>query len=146
MTQYPIPFDYDLLEKLAEKASVKLNFYAGHNEEKLSMHKPMDLEGKQDKYVSFHHCYMANDICVMVKSGKLYACTLIPNLVHFNKYFNQKLEVTKRDYIDIHTDVTAEEIFDFLANPMPACRYCKVSEWRYDQIWQQSRRSIAEWT
>lgn len=146
VTKYPIDFDYNRTKELAEKNGVLFRFFSGDVVVKTSMHKPLDLKGKQDKYKSFQACYMANGDCAMLKNGKLYGCTLLPNLETFNKYYNQDLKVTDKDYIDLYMDITADDIFDFLCNPMPGCRYCKVGEWTYNHKWQISQRKIEEWT
>ena len=145
ITKYPIKLDYQEIELLAIQHQVEYRYY---NTEiiKTSMHKPLDLEGKQDKYENFENCYMANGKCVMLKEGKLYPCTLIPNLETFNHTFHKNLKVTDKDYIDIYSDVTAEEIYEFLSNPTPACKYCKVKEWTYGHKWGVSRKCIEEWT
>lgn len=146
VTKYPINFDYDKVRELTEKNHVLFQFFSGDIVIKTSMHKPLDLEGKQDKYKNFNACYMANGDCAMIKNGKLYGCTLLPNLETFNRYFNRNLEVTNKDYINLYDDITADEIFDFLCNPTPGCRYCKVNEWTYDHPWRTSQKKIEEWT
>ena len=37
-----------------------------------------------------------------------------------------------------------EEILEFLAKPIPFCRYCKVRE-RKQQLWEVSKKDIKEW-
>lgn len=145
LTKYPINFNYDVAEDLASQHHVQLQYYSGGDVIKTSMHKPLDLEGMQDKYDNYHRCWNANSECIMLKKGKIYTCTMIPNLEIFNNYFHQNLEVTEKDYIDIYKNVTAEEIFEFLCNPMPACRYCKVREWTSGHKWEITERNIKEW-
>lgn len=146
ITKYPIKFDYDKVKTLAEANKVNFRYFRGDVVVKTSMHKPLDLEGKQDKYRNFNACYMANGNCPMLKNGKLYGCTLTPNIDTFNKYFGKDIEVTKKDYIDIYDDISAEDVFEFLCNPTPVCRYCKVNEWTYDNEWKTTTRKIEEWT
>lgn len=146
VTKYPIKLDYDRIGKMAEEKGVELKYYSGGDTLKTSLHKPLDLTGGQDAYENFTNCPIANGDCVMLKKGKLYTCTLIPNIETFNRYFEKNLEVTKRDYIDIYEDVTAEEILEFLCTPMPACRYCQVSKWTDGHPWRVSRKSMKEWT
>ena len=52
----------------------------------------MQEKGQCDPRRSFYKCFLANE-CIMLKDGKLYTCTLIPNIEHFNKHFKKKLEV-----------------------------------------------------
>ncbi len=143
ITEYPVNVDYGMIYSLADNYNIKYRVYAERN---VSRHKPLDLEGKQDKYESFEECYLSNGECTMLKEGKLYPCTMIPNLCHFNHYFKKNLEVSKKDYIDIYSDVAKNDIYDFLCNPVPACRYCKVREWTESEDWAQTSYDIKEWT
>lgn len=146
ITKYPIPFEYKRIEQLAAENGVELRYFGGDITVKTSMHKPIDMEGKQNQYASFHSCYMANGECVDVKNGRLYPCTFVANLHIFNSRFNKNLEITDCDYIDLFADVNAEKIRSFLSNPIPACKYCKVTDWSYDHPWKISQKGIEEWT
>lgn len=145
VTKYPIAFDYDKVLAISKEKGVRLHYYNGDKIVKTSRHQPLDLEGKQDKWESFCNCFLANK-CIMLKKGRLYTCTVIPNIEHFNRFFNQHVEVTEKDSIDIYSDVTAEDILEFLCEPVPACRYCKVMERTGKHVWRQSRKEIGEWT
>lgn len=145
VTKYPIDFDYDKVEALAMKHGVEFHYYDGGISIKTTSYKPLDLDGRQDKYESFHSCYMANATCVTLKNGRLYGCTLPPHIDVFNEYFDKDIKVTDKDYIYIYDDISAEDIFDFLCNPMSMCKYCKVKEWTHDNKWKTSKRMIEEW-
>ena len=82
----------------------------------------------------------------MLKEGKLYTCTMIPNMKHFRRYFNQNIKVAENDGINIYTAKSASEIMEFLSKPVSACRYCKVSERTDGHAWDVSKREIEEWT
>lgn len=146
ITKYPIGVNYKEIESIAEENRVTVCYYDHGFEVKNSMHKPIDISGSQNKYESFHRCYMANLDCVDLKHGRLYPCTFAANIHIFNKYFDKNLELDAKDYVDIYSDVTADEIFDRLCNPIPACKYCKVKEWTYFNEWGQSQKAIQEWT
>ena len=146
ITKYPIDFDYVGLEKKCKEKLVKMHYFGGDDVKKTSMHKPIDVSGSQDKYSCFTECYMGNGMCTVLKKGRVYPCTFAPNVSIFNDFFNQKIHVDKRDSIDIYEIETAEEILDFLANPIPACRYCKVKEWTNGHKWAVSKKKIEEWT
>ncbi len=145
VTQYPLDFDYEAVELLAKNHGVRFHVYDGKSG-KESWHKPLDLDGGQDRYNSFDNCYLANGDCTMLKNGKLYPCTLIPNLETFNRYFNKNLLISEKDYIDIYSDISKEEVYEFLCNPPMACRYCKVCEWTNGHKWGISKKDIVEWT
>lgn len=49
-----------------------------------------------------------------VENGRLYTCTLIPNIEHFNKYFNKNLEVCDDDSIDIYKAKIKKKFLIFL--------------------------------
>ncbi len=145
VTKYPIDFNYDKIEKQVKQKGVELRYFSGGDVEKTTIYKPLDIDGKQDKYYNYHHCWNANSDCIMLKKGKLYTCTRIPNIETFNRYFHKNIEVTDKDYIDIYSDITSEEIFEFLSNPMPVCRYCRVKDWTEGYKWGVTKRSIKEW-
>ena len=79
-----------------------------------------------------------------MKNGRIYPCTCIPNICHFNKYFNKNLEVVPEDSIDIHTH-TLEEIENFLKNPVPFCAYCNVKNRTNGKSWATTNYDIKEW-
>lgn len=146
ITKYPIDFDYDYIVEKAKNEKVELEFFSGGDEIKTSFHKPINLDGTSDKYDSFHKCYMGNGDCQMLKEGKLYPCTFVPNISTFNKYFKKNLEVGDRDYIDIYKATSMEDILEFLANPIPACKYCQPDKWTIGHVWKTSKKEICEWT
>jgi len=146
LTKYPIDIDYCEIEKKALIKGVRLDYYNDSKVVKESMHKPLDLEGKMDKYDSFMLCYLANGGCAELKNGKLYQCSMIANLHIFNNYYNYKLPVTNKDYVDIYTINDSQIILDYLCNPIPACSFCNVKKWTYDNCWGISERSISEWS
>lgn len=145
VTKYPVAFDYDMAYKKAEKMNVAMHYYSGGEVVKTLRHHPLDIQGRQDMEWNFCNCFLANN-CIMLKSGRLFTCTAIPNMRHFNRYFGQKLEVTEEDSINIYDNVTYRDIMDFLSKPVPACRYCKVPDRTDGHEWCVSKRDIGEWT
>lgn len=145
VTKYPLKLDYDLMKKKALKYHVNFEFYDNTDKEQIWYNIKLQEDGKRDARKSFYKCFLSNE-CVMLKEGKLYTCTLIPNIEHFNKYFKKDLQVCKDDYIDIYKAKNKEEIFDFLSKPAPFCRYCNPDVKDYEQKWESSRKDIKEWT
>lgn len=84
-------------------------------------------------------------MCCFLKQGKLYTCTLIPNIVHFCTYFNVDIKEEQDDYIDIYSDITKYEAFEKLARPTKFCRYCDTENKVYGLKWCRSSRNIKEW-
>lgn len=145
VTKYPIAFDYDMAYKKAEKKNVEMHYYSGGEVVKKLRHHPLDVQGNQNIEENFYNCFLANN-CIMLKSGRLFTCTAIPNMRHFNRYFEQNLEVTEDDSIDIYNNVTYQDIMSFLSKPVPACRYCKVADRTDGHEWCVSKKDIGEWT
>lgn len=142
LTKYPIKVDYDNILKKAERYSVETRIV---NIDKKSSYKaPLDLEGKQDVRESYLNCYHANN-CVALKDGKIYTCTIAPNIERFNKYFDKHLELSERDGIDIFKVNSLDDILTFLARPIPFCRYCKTKERTFGHEWMVSKKDIEEW-
>ncbi|MCM1235338.1 MAG: radical SAM protein [Ruminococcus flavefaciens] len=145
VTKYPIDFEYSKSDLLAQYYNVKL-IYVNQRDEviKTSWCLPLDITGKQDSVESFSKCDMGN-VCIFLKNGCLYPCTVAPNIIHFNQYFNKNLQITARDCINIyHAD--ANDILKFLACPIPFCKYCDIKRRKEDIPWSISQKNITEWT
>lgn len=144
VTKYPIEFDYELIYKKAVGKNVEMQYFAGGESIKNLRHHPLDLDGRQNIENNFYHCFLANN-CIMLKNGRLYTCTTIPNMKHFNRYFNKDIKIMEEDGIDIYSDVTYQDIFEFLSRPVQACRYCKVADRTDGHAWGVSKRELNEW-
>ncbi|GAB7141192.1 radical SAM protein [Deferribacterales bacterium RsTz2092] len=119
-TKYP-SIDYRKLEECAATFGVKLHFVDG-GIERQSLFRPLDLSGAQNELRSFIRCSMAR--CLILKEGRLYPC-LYPSVIsHFNEYFDKNINVSEGDSLDIYKINEASDIFRFIANPIPFCRYC----------------------
>ncbi len=104
---------------------------------------PFDFTGKQNKQFNYLNC--EQHCCCALSNGKFYPCTKIPNIHHFNKYFNGDLEITENDYVDIFSVKKADEILSFLDKPVDFCRYCDVKNTKNIK-WDKSNRDITEWS
>ena len=145
VTKYPLDIDWNAIKEKAKVEQVLLEFY-GNTETvlKTSHRVPFDITGTQDTTKSFIQCFHANN-CRELYNGRLYTCTIIPHSKHFNKAFNQKLMECAEDSIDIHTVETMKEVLEYLAKPVPFCRYCNITARTFGHPWQQSNEEIAEW-
>jgi MoaA/NifB/PqqE/SkfB family radical SAM enzyme len=141
ISEYPISLDKKAIKQKAAQHKVKLNFL---DTSKFMNKVPLDLDGKQDIRNSFKHCHRSN-FCVYLDNGKLYTCTLIPTIKHFNSYFNKNLEVSDSDYIDIYQAKNINEIMEFLCQPVPFCRFCKINSTDFNLTWATSKKEISEW-
>lgn len=147
-TKYPININWDEIFNLCNKHNVKAYFF---NEEDLkteiekkSYQLKIDPNGNQNPELSFMHCGLANN-CIFLSNGKLYTCSEPGNIRHFNKFFNTNIPITEYDYIDIHKANNINEILNFLAKPIPFCKYCNVSQRKYLMDWKISNKSIDEY-
>ncbi|MBQ8535015.1 MAG: radical SAM protein [Bacilli bacterium] len=143
VTRYPVNIDYEIIKDKCNKFGVNFRFFDNQVVRKFNL-LPLDLEGRQQIEKNFVSCYLAN-CCHTLKHGKMYTCSTIPHISHFNKKFNKNLIVSKRDCIDIYEVKDAKEILDFLAKPVPFCRYCNVHNRIGDLDWKESNKQIEEW-
>jgi MoaA/NifB/PqqE/SkfB family radical SAM enzyme len=146
ITRYTkIKFNYDQLPIIASKHNVEFSFFGSefeHGDE--SWNIALNPLGNQEPYESFTNCFMAND-CISLRNGKLYPCPIIPNIDFFNKSFGTNMQPCSNDYIDIYKAKNMQEILEFLAKPIPFCKYCNANKRTYDSSWHVSKREIGEW-
>ena len=89
---------------------------------------------------------MANH-CIFLKQGRVYTCATAANIEHFNKFFNKNLKIMNKDSINIYKAKSMKDILNFLAKPIPFCKYCNVKERKFGgRKWKQGKREISEWT
>lgn len=144
-TKYPIPLDYEGMEKRADEYGVRYHYYNNSAVVKTLHHDKLDLMGLQKGTKSFLHCPQSNS-CVYLRHGRLYTCPIVPSVRHFNKYFEVNLKEVPEDSIDIYQAGSAQEILAFLARPIPFCRYCMPDKTRTGLPWRQTERAMEEWT
>jgi MoaA/NifB/PqqE/SkfB family radical SAM enzyme len=144
VTKYPINTDYQKVENLVEKFNVDYQYFGGDIIKQM-WKRTFDIDGKQNRYMSFKSCYMSNN-CTELVDGKIYPCPMTAYVRHFNRYFATNLAVTENDYIDIFKVKNIGEVFDFLCKPIPFCRYCNNRKITYRMNWGVSKKEISEWT
>lgn len=146
VTKYPINLDYLELGKFVEAKKTKYKYLGSSEGGRTLWHFPLDLDGKQKPMDSFTRCRNAN-LCHTLDNGRLYTCSIAPNIDDFNKYFDKNIQLMDADGVDIHAEgMSGEYILKRLAAPMPFCRYCDVDHRTYDHDWEQSTMNIKEWT
>lgn len=145
VTKYPIDVDYDELKQMVEEKGVPFSFFGNSIYYKYMNNLGLDLEGNQDPINSFYNCGESNN-CIKLKNGRLYTCTRPAAIYKFNKYFNQNLEVSENDSVDIYKTQSGKEILEKLAHPIPFCRYCKMfGDYRKAVPWGHTEKQINEW-
>ncbi len=146
-TKYPLKIQYEKVEENAKRHDVKIEYYNNTNFVlKTSGHYPIDMEGQQKPIDSFFNCFHNVANLVFFKNGKIYPCTVAPNIRHFNKYFGTNVLEHERDSIDIHKVNDISEVLEFLSKPIPFCRYCNVRGRTFGHEWGRSKKQIEEWT
>lgn len=146
VTKYPINLDYLELGKFVEAKKTKYKYLGSSEAGRSLWHFPLDLNGKQKPMDSFTKCRNANS-CHTLDNGRMYTCSIAPNIDDFNKYFDKNIQLMDADGVDIHAEgMTGEYILKRLAAPMPFCRYCDVDHRTYDHDWERSSLNIKEWT
>lgn len=143
-TKYPIHIDWNEIKALCQKEQVELVFYNDEHAEKLSFKTQLDKDGRSDPFESFIHCHRAN-ACTHMHNGRIYPCAVAANIGTFNDAFSQSLQQHPADFIDIHNDdTTYRGILEFLARPIPFCRYCKTKNMIY-MPWHASKKTLDEY-
>jgi len=142
-TKYPLDIDWDGIADLAARNDVAFELF-GISVVKTSHNYAVDPKGLNNPLESFSNCTMAN-YCARLRNGKISTCSPILNVEFFNKYFASNLKVCSEDYIDIYEAQSEREILEFIATPVPFCRYCDVKNRTFDAKWHVSKRDINEW-
>lgn len=151
-TRYPVSDEVNrkIEQVLKEKKSRYRIFNGG---EKSLSHIVLDTDaignngqcGRNDARWQWIHCFRAGD-CVQLKDHKLYPCTTAANAHILKNYFDINIRLSELDGIDIYKADSREEILNFLAKPIPFCRYCNVQKETYGHKWSVSKRELCEWT
>lgn len=145
ITKYPIHLDYDRIEEKLGQENIRLEYFGDSADFKYMTNLGLDETGSQDIRYSFEHCDEANQ-CIKLKDGKLFTCTRPAAIHRFNDYFGKDLKVLEEDYIDIYKADSACEILEFLAQPIPFCKYCNFNGVKHAMEWGASEKKIEEWT
>ncbi len=124
MSYYPIEVDYKYIDKKTKEYNI-LGFQIPEEENMIKYFSKSNLsqKGERDIEKAYMSCE-AKAGCSNYVDGKLYPCHMPAYIHHLNKRFGTKFKVGETDYIDIYKTKNLAEILDFLANPMPFCRYC----------------------
>jgi len=144
-TKYPIHLDYEAIKETAAIHGVTFEHYQDTGTVTKTSYKiPLDIEGKQNPQKSFRKCFHATKLSLLME-GRLYACTVAPNVRHFNHKFGTRMKLEEDDYLDIHHVKKASELFRFLSCSKPFCRYCDVGNRSYGHKWERSKQQKDEW-
>jgi len=107
----------------------------------------LDVAGAQDPLTAFKGCDLHVNKWFYFQGGRFYPCCVGANLKHFINYFNLPFEKYSNDSISISVhEHSIEEIEDFLAKPIPLCKYCHTATRKNKIDFKQSQKEISEWT
>jgi MoaA/NifB/PqqE/SkfB family radical SAM enzyme len=146
ITKYPTNINYDEIVNILRNYQIKYEIRSENIDQegiKLQGKFPFNLSGASPIY-EFISCCWFNQCC-QLRDGKIYTCNVIPNVHIFNQKFNQSLQVSDNDSIDIYKASSYNEIAEFLASPPPFCRYCDVKNRRITGKWKPSDKTINEY-
>ena len=149
VTLYPLKFDYLALKKKAEEYGVPLAMSSNiHADEltkivKVSDKHTFDLSCNAPKY-GFISCLYFNKFNVL-REGRYYMCPVAACIGIFNEKFNQNLQLTEKDSVDIYNAESWKDFSDFAANRVPFCGYCDVPKWHSVSEWKVSSKKIEEY-
>lgn len=152
-TKYPVSDEVNTrIERTLRENHASFRIFNGENEKDLS-HIVLDphavgnngQRGRNDARWQWLHCFRAGD-CIQLKNHKLYPCTTAANAHLFKDYFDLRIRLSESDGIDIYQADSAWEILEFLAKPIPFCRYCNVQREIFGYRWGKSKKEIGEWT
>jgi MoaA/NifB/PqqE/SkfB family radical SAM enzyme len=148
ITGYPTAIDFSKVLAKAQSYAVNCRLRDDGEDVGTNINKftniALDPSGKTTPVRAFLTCCFANSQ-VVLREGRIYTCPIVPRIHSFNQYFQQNLKITPRDSIDIHQAKNYDEILQFLARPIPFCRYCKPFLYT-THPWHISERKMAEWT
>ena len=152
-TKYPIKEEINTrIEKTLSTRGVNYRVFSGDSEKELG-HFVIDVNGvgqngqkqRNDARWQWLNCDKATN-CIQLKNQKLYPCSIAANAHLFIDYFELNMRLSEWDGINIYNAVDRREILDFLARPIPFCRYCKVEKQTFGHKFSVSNKQIGEWT
>jgi len=146
ITRYPIDINLDGIKEKCQQYGIWQGCIGKESAPIKTMWKyPLDLSGKQPLKSSFNICNQRNT-CTFLKDGIVYPCMVIANIRHFNEYFNQDLQLSNDDVINIYDANDIKEIKEFLITPKPFCKYCNRKAVKFGIPFGISEKVITEWT
>jgi len=149
LTIYPINLDYEAIEKKANEYKVLIDMSSDiHAEENTKVTKISDKHTmKLDKSVEKFYCIgcLYYNKFNTLKNGRIYMCPVSAHSDIFNSAFEQKLELTEMDSIDIYKINSWEEIAEFSSCYVPFCSYCDLKNWGHHSSWKPSTKKIEEY-
>lgn len=133
-TEYPFHIKWEHIKKKAVDYGVEIHKYNKEKEKTLQF-IPFDLTGTQDIEENFKNCFHANR-CIQLFNGKLYTCNIRAYAYIFCEKYNVDFQFSDQDYVNIYDNYNAQDIVDFLAQPIPFCRFCNIKKRDENHVWR----------
>lgn len=147
-TQYPLKnVDYEGIIESAKEKGV-FAFSAGDGEIEYFRRIPLNAKGTSNVHSTYIQCPYID--CPQIREGRLYRCPASAFSDILNKALCEEnqlasFHLSALDYLDLYSDITEEDIFEFLSRPIPFCQYCDMGKVDNRIKWSGSTRSITEW-
>lgn len=138
---YPINIDHARIDELGRETGVRVEWMPP-NEEFYRI--PIDPAAGADASASFERCRgVAN--CAIIREGRIYPCAHIAYIdIPIERFGLAGCEPTEGDSVDIHGDVTGDDIIDVLTRPVPWCAHCDFDSYSTYR-WGRSTGDASEW-
>ena len=152
ITEYPY-LNYDELKEVLKNYGIFTRYSVQYGQ-KDNIRHDMQIHGVNingtPNWKNRHLCCGNSNTTINMKEGKIFACPFKTCLDIFIKYYGleDKMQITKEDYIDIYEVKSKEEIAKFLCTGTPACKYCTGDTTNFSpesHPWRRTTKSITEW-
>lgn len=101
--------------------------------------------GQNDCRSQWIHCWSANQ-CIQLRNHRIYPCVQSAYASILTDYFNLGSKESELDSINIYEARDYKEILDFIARPIPFCRFCRMEKQIDGYRWGHSKCELTEWT
>ncbi|MGN0005182.1 MAG: radical SAM protein [Candidatus Gastranaerophilaceae bacterium] len=138
---YDVEIDWKKILEKATEFDIYLMLYKPLTKYFLNIN--LDLSASQRNFFKCRQkCFDFE--CYNLVDGKLYICPVVAYIKYFNKYFNQNVEISKGDYVELDKIKNMQDLTNWIEEPKPFCKYCKD---RIPMKWELGKtvRSITEW-
>lgn len=108
-------------------------------------HGERGQRGQNDGRYQWIHCWAANT-CIQLRNHRIYPCVQSAYLPLLTEFFGLKNVVSDRDGIDIFEAKDYSEIMNFIAKPIPCCRFCRIDKQVDGYQYGSSKQDLSEWT
>jgi len=138
---YPINLPVEKIDALGAEYDVTVEWMKPTEE---FFKIPIDTQGTCDPKKSFDRCRGLSN-CAIVRDGHLFTCAHIAYAhIPIEKFGLKGIDPAPEDSIDIHSDVTGDQVVDFLTHPVPWCSHCDFDSFSTYE-WGRTSGDVGEW-